>query len=447
MTKYGIGQPVLRFEDPRLLRGQGRFINDVNLPGQAHAVFVRTPHAHARIGGVDTRAAQARPACWRSSPRPMWRPMGSARCAVNLPRKRPDGSPMFYAPHPGLARDEVRYVGDPVAMVVAETASRGARRGRAGGGRLRAAGSVTDTAQVLVPGAPAVWAACPDNISHIFEAGTMRRPTRRLPGPRMSSTALRHHARPCPVHGAARRVRRIRSGRGSLDALCRRAVSAPRAQHAGAQRVQGAGEQDAGRSPAMSAAASAPRAGNTRAPPGAVGGAQARRPVKWRCERSEAIMADEHGRDNVGEIELALDEDGKFLGAAAAHAGQCRRLYRLRPQSAVAVRPDRHADRRVYAIPAAYTQLIGGAVQHQPDRALSRRGPARGDLPDRAPDRSRGATNSASTASSCAAATSCRPEQMPYKTPLGQVYDCGDVRTQHGHGARGSPISPASPRA
>ena len=61
MSKYGIGQPVLRFEDARLLRGQGRFINDVNLPGQAYAVFVRSPHAHANIRGIDTSAAAAAP--------------------------------------------------------------------------------------------------------------------------------------------------------------------------------------------------------------------------------------------------------------------------------------------------------------------------------------------------------------------------------------------------
>ena len=58
MSKYGIGQPVLRFEDPRLLRGQGRFINDFNLPGQAHAVFVRSPHAHAKILKIDVEAAR-----------------------------------------------------------------------------------------------------------------------------------------------------------------------------------------------------------------------------------------------------------------------------------------------------------------------------------------------------------------------------------------------------
>ena len=61
MSKYGIGQPVLRFEDPRLLRGQGRFINDVNLAGQVYAVFVRSPHAHARVQGIDSTAALALP--------------------------------------------------------------------------------------------------------------------------------------------------------------------------------------------------------------------------------------------------------------------------------------------------------------------------------------------------------------------------------------------------
>ena len=61
MSKYGIGQPVLRFEDPRLLRGQGRYINDVNLPGQAYAVFVRSPHAHAKIRSIDVEAAKKAP--------------------------------------------------------------------------------------------------------------------------------------------------------------------------------------------------------------------------------------------------------------------------------------------------------------------------------------------------------------------------------------------------
>ena len=70
MSKYGIGQPVLRFEDPRLLRGQGRYINDVNLPGQAYAVFVRSPHAHAKIKSIDVEEATKAPGVARGPNRP-----------------------------------------------------------------------------------------------------------------------------------------------------------------------------------------------------------------------------------------------------------------------------------------------------------------------------------------------------------------------------------------
>ena len=101
-------------------------------------------------------------------------------------------------------------------------------------------------------------------------------------------------------------------------------------------------------------------------------------------------MADEHGRDNIGEIELALDKDNKFLALRAQHDGQYRRLCRLRPQPAVALRHDRHGAGRLHDSQGLH-QRRGRALQHQPDGALSRRGPARGDLPDRAADRRCGA--------------------------------------------------------
>ncbi len=171
MAKYGIGQPVTRFEDPRLLRGQGRFINDVNLPGQAHAIIVRSPHAHAMITGVDTRAALALPGVLAVFTEADVAADGLGTMRVSLPRKRPDGSPLFYSPHPGLARGEVRYVGDPVAMVVAETANVARDAAELVEIGYEPLPSVTDTARVLAPGAPAVWEACPDNLSHIYEAG------------------------------------------------------------------------------------------------------------------------------------------------------------------------------------------------------------------------------------------------------------------------------------
>ena len=121
MSKYGIGQPVLRFEDPRLLRGQGKFINDVNLHGQAYAVFVRSPHAHAKITKIDVEAAKAAPGVVAVLTGHDVKADGLGMPKANMPRKRPDGKPMYAPQRPPLVTDRVRYVGDPVVMVVAET--------------------------------------------------------------------------------------------------------------------------------------------------------------------------------------------------------------------------------------------------------------------------------------------------------------------------------------
>jgi carbon-monoxide dehydrogenase large subunit len=121
MGKYGIGQPVVRFEDARLLRGQGKFINDVNLHGQTHAVFVRSPHAHAKIRSIDTKAAAASEGVIAVYTGHDVVADGLGMPKANMPRKRPDGKPMFAPQRPPLVTDRVRYVGDPVAMVVAET--------------------------------------------------------------------------------------------------------------------------------------------------------------------------------------------------------------------------------------------------------------------------------------------------------------------------------------
>src|SRR2546422_11520998 len=102
MAKYGIGQPVSRFEDARLLRGQGRFINDVDLIGQAYAVVLRSPHAHATIRAIDTTAAARAPcvlAVYTGAD-----VAGLATMTVALPRKRPHGPPIFSPPPPGPAR-------------------------------------------------------------------------------------------------------------------------------------------------------------------------------------------------------------------------------------------------------------------------------------------------------------------------------------------------------
>ena len=102
MGQFGIGQGIRRFEDLRLLRGQGRYHNDVTLPGQAHAVLVRSPHAHARIRSIDISAALRAPGVLAVLTGADVARDGLGTMRMTLRRQRPDGSPMFASPHRGL---------------------------------------------------------------------------------------------------------------------------------------------------------------------------------------------------------------------------------------------------------------------------------------------------------------------------------------------------------
>src|SRR5215831_14956151 len=171
MGEFGIGQSVKRFEDVRLLKGGGRYQGDVNLPGQTHMVVVRSPHAHARIRAIDAKAALASPGIVAvlTGADLAQDKLGTMR--MNLKRKRPDGSPMFTSPHLGLTPERVRYVGDPVALVIAETAAQAEDAAELVDVDYEPLPSVTATADAVRPGASAVWDECPDNVSSVFEAG------------------------------------------------------------------------------------------------------------------------------------------------------------------------------------------------------------------------------------------------------------------------------------
>src|SRR6478609_11694007 len=155
MGQFGIGQPVTRFEDARLLKGQGRYINDINQPGQAYVVFVRSPHAHAAINGIDISAAAAAPGVIGVYTGGDLEGLGTS--VVTLKRARPDGSPMFWRAHPGLAQGRVRHVGDPVAAVVAETLMQARDAAELVVVDYADRPSVTVTARAAHAGAPAVW--------------------------------------------------------------------------------------------------------------------------------------------------------------------------------------------------------------------------------------------------------------------------------------------------
>src|ERR1700738_5467923 len=125
MGEFGIGQPVRRFEDKRLLSGNGRFQGDNNLHGQAYAYVLRSPHAHARIRKLDLAAAQAAPGIMLIMTGDDLVEANLGVMGVPFQRKRPDGSPMFARAFLGLEQGTVRYVGEPVAFLGAETLAPG----------------------------------------------------------------------------------------------------------------------------------------------------------------------------------------------------------------------------------------------------------------------------------------------------------------------------------
>ena len=318
VEKFAVGQSVRRLEDPRLIQGLGRYSDDVNLPRQAHAVLARSPHAHARIRGIDARAALATPGVIAV--------LTAAELAAdkvgNLPtdrgRKRPDGSPAFPTPRPALMGDRVRHVGDPVAMVIAETHEQAVDAVDQLGIDYEPLPAVAGTANALRVGAPLVWDEAPGNIAFRAEAGQREAAARAFEGAahvaRVDFVVTRVAAAPLEPRGAVGEYDR-RTGRYTL--------------HTGIQAPHGTRTL-------VAAVLKVPQT-QVRVITGDVGGSfgmrsglypemilvlwaakRLGRPVKWTSDRREGFLTDEHGRDNLSSVELALGPDGAFLALRVA---------------------------------------------------------------------------------------------------------------------------------
>ena len=170
MTRFGIGQPLRRKEDRRLLTGGGRFVADMAPPGMAHAWFVRSDVAHGELRSVDCAAARAAPgvlAVWTAAdldgalgPLPV----------VARPQGR-DGEAPVFPDQPLLAEDRVRFVGDTVAMVVAETEAAAQAAAELVRCDIVERPAVVDAAEALAPDAPQLWDGVPGNLCFDWEAG------------------------------------------------------------------------------------------------------------------------------------------------------------------------------------------------------------------------------------------------------------------------------------
>jgi carbon-monoxide dehydrogenase large subunit len=425
MGEFGIGQAVSRFEDPRLLRGAGRYVADVDLPRQAHAYILRSPHAHARVLRIDASAAEAAPGVLGVFTGTELAMDGLGTPGVMLTRQRPDGSPMVAHPHPGLARDRVRYVGDPVALVVAETVDQAKDAAERIAIDYEELPSVTATADLTAPGSALVWDDCPANIAHVWEIGGKA-------------------ATDASFAAAAHLVRR------------RYVISRVHAQFMEPRGAVGHYDADEDRFTLYADVQYPHRVRNVlatrifkvpehkmRVVCGDIGGGfgakgwqypehrlvlwaarRLGRPVKWVCERSEAILADEHARDHVVEAELALDSDGRFLGLRVRQVSNIG-AYLSSDRNLLATFTSLPALVGVYAIPAAHVALTVAFSNSNPTAPY--RGAGR---PEAIYVIERLVDDAAREIGIDRVALRQRnlvpPSAMPYRNALGFTYDCGD---------------------
>lgn len=335
MGEYAIGQGVPRSEDPRLLRGGGRYVDDVKLPRMAYGVVVRSPYAHANIKGIDTGAALEAPGVLDVITGEDWKASGFGDIPSGGGMKLRDGSPMFVPPSPALVTGKVRRVGDPVAFVVAETPYQAMDAAELVEVDYEELPSVTGTEDALKDGKPVVWDECPGNVAFVHVGGDKDK----------TDAAFQDAAHVARERLVINRVvvaaMEPRACVGDYNAPADEYALYTTAQGAHTYRAAVAGKilkvpesklrvvvQDVGGSFGMKSGIY-PENGMVLLAAKRLG-----RPVKWTSTRSEAVLSDSQGRDNVVTVELSLDKDNRFTGlrvTSVANLGACLMQGTLNP--------------------------------------------------------------------------------------------------------------------
>ena len=313
MGEFAIGQGVSRFEDPRLVRGGGRYTDDIKLPGLVHGVVLRSPHAHAKIRSIDITAAKTAPGVLAVLTSADIKAAGYGDLPVPGGLKRRDGSPMYRPRYPILAEDRVRWVGDSVAFVVAETVAQALDAAEMISVDYEELPAVTSTVEAPKPGAPQVWDDCPDNICFVELIGDKAAVDAAF---ERAAHVTRHRF---VINRVTAATMEPRGAVGDYNAADGRytiytPIQRPHPTRADLAKVLKVPESkvrivtgDTGGSFGMKS----PIFNET--PLVLLASKLTGRPVKWISTRTEAFLSDAQARDNVTEAELALDNDGNFI--------------------------------------------------------------------------------------------------------------------------------------
>lgn len=423
MEKFGIGQAATRVEDRRFTSGQGRYIEDLNLAGQSHAVFVRSPHAHARILEIDTDSVADLPGVLAVYTGADLRAAGIGDLPCNAGTSNIDGSSCYKPPRPALADKMVRFVGDPVAIVVAETRIQAQDAAEQLWVDYEPLDAVVDTARALDDGQPQLWEAAANNQCFHWQAGDPQATDAAFAGADQVVAVELVNNRVIPNSMETRgAIALMDNGRLTLHVSCqgvhmlRRMLAAQifnvpeQDVHVLCHDVGGGFGMKIFMYPEYVATLFAAR--------------QLDRPVKWIAERSEAFVSDTHGRDHISRLQLALDKDAKILGL---RVNTIANMGAYLSQAGPFVATDAGVAMLVgcYDIPAAHVEVKGiftntapvdayrGAGRPEAIYAIERLMDVAASELGLAPDEIR-------------RRNFIRPEQMPHTTVLGATYDSGD---------------------
>ena len=424
--RYAVGQSVSRLEDPVLLRGEGRYTDDLNLPGQAYAVMVRSRIAHGTITGIDTAEARALPGVLGIYTVADLKAAGVKPKAANVTGANRDGSPVAKPVQYALAEDRVRYVGQPLAFVVAETAKQAKDAAEAVVADIDMLPAVTTPAQAAAPGAPQIYAEAAGNVVLDWEFGNAD-----LTEAQFAKAA---HVTKLSILNSRIVVAAMepRSAIGEFDADGRIVL------RVGCQGVFGLRNAVAGVMGATPA--------SVRVLTGNVGGSFGMkascypeyvciltaakalgRPVKWTDERSESFLSDSHGRDHDHTAELALDKDGHFLALRVTGYGNVGAVL----SNATTLPPTMNIVKNiigVYRTPVMYAAVKCMFTNTSPVGAYRGAGRPEGNYyMERLIDTA--AREMGIDRIELRRRNHITPEMMPYKAPSTMEYDSGDFPT------------------
>jgi carbon-monoxide dehydrogenase large subunit len=425
-TKFGLAQPVRRVEDPRLLKGMGRYTDDIVLPGMLHGIVLRSPHAAAQILSADIAAARALPGIRAIYTANDLKAAGIDPLPCAAPVQNRDGSDMASPAHPALAEGAVHHVGDPVAFIVADTAKQARDAAELVRVDYDLLPSTTDLATAMDPGVPAVWPEVNNNIVFDWEIG---------------DKAATDAAFASAAHVTKLTVVNNRIVVASMEA---RAAIADFDKATGRwtlyANTQGGWLLKNLIGPLFN---SDPE--NFRIVTPDVGGGfgmklflyaehvltcfAARdlgRPVKWASDRAEAFLCDTQGRDNVTTGELAIDAQGKFVALRTRNISNMG-AYLSTFAPYIPTYAGTSVLSSVYGFKAIHANILGVFTNTMPVDAYRGAGrPEANYLVERLVDAAARELNVDRI--ELRRRNMVPPSAMPHATPVGKTYDSGDFQ-------------------